>query len=345
MNEIERYYEITNGIYHICVNLFTAYCLVLWVRPFMGKKAKVWRIGAAYAAVNLFFEWIPVPVNVMFLYISLAFVAFLVMVHIDREYIAQKVFLAVAFFCLRWQSWRIAACVSNEVFWLFVETFPNKTEMIWFVEYVIQTGAETIFGGFLMYGAVKCMLWAYGRRREHMNVREFLLLTMPAAFGVFTYGMLRFYNDIYQRDAGQSPWNLYGSYDWLMILYSVLCFVMILMTTYVFRQWKNEQEEEKKREGFSRQVQDLENHIEEVERLYKDMRKLRHDMGNHLMTLERLYDRGAYEEAEKYAGELRKEVQDISFYTASGNPVTDVILSGRKRQMEEKGIYSGCRRA
>lgn len=342
MNEIERYYEITNGIYHICVNLFTAYCLVLWVRPFMGKKAKVWRVGAAYAAVNLFFEWIPVPVNVMFIYISLAFVAFLVMLPIDREYIAQKVFLAVAFFCLRWQSWRIAACVSNEVFWLFVETFPNKTEMIWFVEYVIQTGAETIFGGFLMYGAVKCMLWAYGRRREHMNVREFLLLTMPAAFGVFTYGMLRFYNDIYQRDAGQSPWNLYGSYDWLMILYSVLCFVMILMTTYVFRQWKNEQEEEKKREGFSRQIQDLENHIEEVERLYKDMRKLRHDMGNHLMTLERLYDRGAYEEAEKYAGELRKEVQDISFYMASGNPVTDVILSGRKRQMEEKGIVFDC---
>lgn len=342
MNEIERYYEITNGIYRICVNLFTAYCLVLWVRPFMGKKAKVWRVGAAYVVVALFFEWIPVPVNVMFIYISLAFVAFLVMVPIDREYIAQKAFLAVAFFCLRWQSWRIVGCVSNEIFWLFVETFPNKTEMIWFVEFVIQTGAETIFGGLLMYGAVKGMLWAYGRRRGHMNVREFLLLTMPAAFGVFTYGMLRFYNDIYQRDAGQSPWNLYGSYDWLMILYSVLCFVTILVTTYVFRQWKNEQEEEKKREGFSRQVQDLENHIEEVERLYGDMRKLRHDMGNHLMTLERLYDRGAYEEAKKYAGELRKEVQDIPFYTASGNPVTDVILSGRKRQMEEKGIVFDC---
>lgn len=342
MNEIEQYYEITNGIYRICVSLFTAYCLVLWVRPFMGKKAKVWRVGAVYAALNLFFEWIPVPVNIMFLYISLALVAFLVMVHIDREYIAQKVFLAVAFFCLRWQSWRIVGCVGNEVFWLFVEKFPNKTEMIWFVEFVIQTGVETIFGGLLMYGAVKGMLWAYGRRREHMNVREFLLLTMPAAFGVFTYGMLRFYNDIYQRDAGQSPWNLYGSYDWLMILYSVLCFVTILVTTYVFRQWKNEQEEEKKREGFSRQVQALENHIAEVEQLYLDMRKLRHDMGNHLMTLERLYDRGAYEEAEKYAGELRKEVQDVSFYTASGNPVTDVILSGKKRQMEEKGIAFDC---
>ncbi|MDE7276648.1 MAG: hypothetical protein K2N98_07325, partial [Lachnospiraceae bacterium] len=342
MNEIERYYEIATVIYQICRTLFTVYCLVFWAKPFLKEKKKTWRVGAAYAAASFFFEWCPFPVNVMFVYICLAFAAFLVMVHIDKEYIAQKAFLAVAFFCVRWQAWRIVACISNEIFWFFVGTFPDKSAMFWFVEYVIQTGAETIFGGFLMYGAVKCMLWAYGRRREHMNVKEFLLLATPVVFGVFAYGMLRYYHDIYQRDTGQSPWNLYGSYDWLMLLYSVLCFVTILVTTYVFRKWKNEQEEDKKREVFSRQVQDLENHIEEVERLYRDMRKLRHDMGNHLMTLERLYDRGAYEEAEKYAGELRKEVQDVSLYTASGNPVTDVILSGKRRQMEEKGIDFDC---
>lgn len=342
MNDIEQYYEIATIIYQICITLFTAYCLVLWVKPFLTEKAKTWRVGAAYAAASIFFDLLPFPVNVMFVYCSLVFVAFLVMVHIEREYIAQKVFLAITFFCVRWQSWRIVACISNEVFWFIVEAFPDQSEMFWFVEYVIQTVGDGILGCLLMYGAVKCMLWAYGRRREYMNVREFLLLAMPAIFGVVAYGMLRFYNDIYQRDAGQSPWNLYGSYDWIMILYSVLCFVTILVTVYVFRQWKNEQEADKKREVFSRQIQDLESHIMEVERLYRDMRKLRHDMGNHLMTLERLYDRGAYEEAEKYAGELRKEVQDISLYAASGNPVTDVIISGKKRQMEEKGIAFDC---
>lgn len=38
---------------------------------------------------------------------------------------------------------------------------------------------------------------------------------------------------------------------------------------------KNEQEEDKQREIFSRQMQDLESHIAEVERLYRDMRSLR----------------------------------------------------------------------
>ena len=342
MSEMERYYEIVQIIYIIGRTMIPAYFLVCWVSPFLAEKTKTWRVGVAYAGVGFFLELIPIPVNMMFFYSSLVSVAFLVMIQIDREYIAQKVFLVITFFCMRWQMWRMIACVSNEIFWFLAETFPNENEMFWFVEYAIQTGVEDVLGCLLMYGAVKCMLWAYGRRREHMNVGEFLLLAIPSIFGVVAYGMLRFYNDIYQRDTGQSPWNLYGSYDWIMMLYSVLCFVTLLATVYVFRQWKNEQEADKKREVFSRQIQDLESHITEVERLYRDMRKLRHDMGNHLMTLERLYDRGAYEEAEKYAGELRKEVQDIPLYTASGNPVTDVILSGKKRQMEEKGIAFDC---
>ncbi|MBD5459095.1 MAG: GHKL domain-containing protein [Lachnospiraceae bacterium] len=342
MSEMERYYEIVQIIYIIGRTMIPAYFLVCWVSPFLAEKTKTWRVGAAYAGVSFFLELIPIPVNMMFFYSSLVFAAFLVMIQIDREYIAQKVFLVITFFCMRWQMWRMIACVSNEIFWFLAETFPNENEMFWFVEYAIQTGVEEVLGCLLMYGAVKCMLWAYGRRREHMNVGEFLLLAIPSIFGVVAYGMLRFYNDIYQRDTGQSPWNLYGSYDWITMLYSVLCFVTLLATVYVFRQWKNEQEADKKREVFSRQIQDLESHITEVERLYRDMRKLRHDMGNHLMTLERLYDRGAYEEAEKYAGELRKEVQDISLYAASGNPVTDVIISGKKRQMEEKGIAFDC---
>lgn len=342
MNEIERYYEIVNIIYIINRTMIPAYFLICWVSPFLAEKSKTWRVGAAYAGIGFFLELIPIPVNMMFFYVSLVSAAFLVMIQIDREYIAQKVFLVIIFFCMRWQMWHMIACVSNEIFWFLVEAFPNENEMFWFVEYAIQTGGESILGYLLMYGAVKCMVWAYGSRREHMNGREFLLLVMPAVFGAFAYEMLRYYNDIYQRDAGQSPWNLYGSYDFIMIFYSLLSFVSILVTVYVFRQWKNEQEADKKREIFSRQVQDLENHIMEVERLYQDMRKLRHEMGNHLMTLEQLYGRGAYEEAEKYAEALTAEVQDTSLYVASGNPVTDVILSDKKKQMEEKGIAFYC---
>jgi len=317
---------------------------VCWASPFLAEKAKAkaWRVGVAYAAAGFFLDFIPVPVNMMVFYIVLVFVAFLVMIRIDREYVAQKAFLAISFFCVRWQSWRIVACVGNEVYWLSVRAFYDKGDMFWFREYAIQTVGEGILGCLLMYGAVKCLLWAYGRRREPMNNREFFLLVIPSMSGVFIYGVFRYFDYVYARDTGKNLWNLCGSYDLIMLLYSVLCFATILVTAYVFRQWKNEQEEDKKREVFSRQMQDLESHIAEVERLYLDMRNLRHDVGNHLMILAKLYDRGAYEEAGKYAEALKGEVQKVTLNVASGNPVTDVILSGKSRQMEEKGISFDC---
>lgn len=342
MDRIDLYYEIVATGYSLFTTLFMAYCFVLWIKPFMPDKSKAWISGGIYAGIMLFFEWVPFYVNVLLVYGTALFLTFFVMVRLDRKCIAQKLFLAVTFFCIRWPAWRIVSCISNEVYLLTEHLFSGENGMFWFRIYAAKSVAEAVTGCLLMYGAVKCLHWSYGRRCEEMNVKEFLMLVMPSVSGIFAYGVYRYYNYIYERDSGKSPFNLYGSYDLIILLYSVVCFVTIFVMTYVFRQWKTEQEEDKQRKIFSMQVQDMENHIAEAERLYRDMRSLRHDIGNHLMTLDRLYSQGEYEEAGKYAGSLKKQLQEVSFDVASGNPVTDVILSGKKKEMEEKGISFDC---
>lgn len=339
---MELYYKISMPFYDICTILFAAYCFVIWVKPFIAGNAKIWCVGAAYAVVMLVGDLIPFYVDAVFVYGSAVLAAFLVMKWIDRACIAQKLFLAVTFFCVRWQAWRVVAAVSNERALLTWHLFQGKSEMFWFWIYAVELVVDGAFGCMLMYGGFKCLQWTYGCRREQMSVKEFLLLGMPSVSSVFTYGMFRYYNYVYQRDTGQSPFDLYGGYDLIVLLNSVIGFITIFVMTYVYRQWKNEQEEDRQREVFSRQMQDMESHIVEVERLYRDMRRLRHDMGNHLMTLQQLYGRGEYEEAGKYAEALKLEVQDASSDVASGNPVTDVILSGRKKEMQEKGICFDC---
>lgn len=342
MDRLELYYEVATIIYDICTTLFGAYCFVFWVKPFMADGKKAGYVGIVYAVGMLTGSLVPFYVNVMLVYGLVVFVAFLVMGRIDRGYAAQKLFLAITFFCVRWQSWRVVACISNETYLLTRYLISSADGMVWFRVYVVRLAVDGILGCILMYGAVRCLLWSYGSRREHMNTKEFLLLVMPSVSGVFAYGIFRYYNYVYERDSGKSPFDLYGSYDLIILVYSVVCFVTIFVMTYVFRQWKNDQEEDKRREVFSSQMYDLERHIGEVERLYRDMRMLRHDMGNHLMTLEELYGQGEYEEAEKYAGELKRKIQETSPDLKSGNPVTDVILSGRKKEMEEKGISFDC---
>lgn len=175
-----------------------------------------------------------------------------------------------------------------------------------------------------------------------MDSREFLLLSIPSLLGAVSYGVIRYYDYIYGRDAGKSIYNLYGSHDLIMSLFTLLSFAVILVTTYVFRQWKTKQEEDRQREIFSAQITDLQNHIREMEQLYRDMRGLRHDMGNHLMTLRQLYDQGEYDAAQQYTNKLNDEMAKTSFDVNSGNPVMDVILSARKKEMKERGIAFIC---
>ncbi len=48
----------------------------------------------------------------------------------------------------------------------------------------------------------------------------------------------------------------------------------------MFQNWKVAQEEQFEQELVLNQVSDMEKHIGEVEKLYQDIRSLRHDMGN-----------------------------------------------------------------
>lgn len=342
---MELYYQILTVIDIICDAMIDGYCCVVFTRPFLAHKKKAWLTGGAYALTMLAFDFMPWYINVMLAYILGAAVICLTMYLNDRTYIAQKLFLSITFFCLRWQAARIVIYIYNEINGIVIHSlFTTTDKWFWFRWDVIVTFlGYDLFIFLFLYNAVRCFLWSYGRGREPMNSKEFLLLSIPSLSGAVSYGVVRYYSYIYERDtAGKSVYDLFVSHDLILSLFTLLSFAVILVTTYVFRQWKSKQEEERQQEIFSMQMTDLQNHINEVERLYKDLRSLRHDMGNHLMTLEQLYNKGEYAAAEQYAGTLKKNMQNISGNVSSGNPVTDVILSSRKKEMEEKKINFSC---
>ena len=348
MDRIELYYKVSAHTYSVMLTLVMSFCYMVWIKPFLVRRRTAWLCGAVYAVVIEILINIPVNMTNTVFYGLAVMSVFIVMCLFDRGNVGQKFFLAVTFFCLQWQSLLMMSSVGNELYLLFVKIGEclqgpvNDENIYWFGSYVVQSILDLTLAFLLMFGSGRLMLRAYGRKRENMMGRELLILLMPSVSGVFAYEVLRYYKKIYERDSGKDVLNIYGYHDWLMLFYSVICFMTIFVMTYVYRQWKNEQEEDKQREVFSRQIYDLESHITEVERLYRDMRGLRHDMGNHLMMLEQLYDAGAYEEAGQYAGELKRAVQDAFSDVASGNPVTDIILSGKKKEMEEKGISFKC---
>lgn len=87
------------------------------------------------------------------------------------------------------------------------------------------------------------------------------------------------------------------------------------------------------------QVNDMKKHIGEVEKLYQDIRSLRHDMGNHIQTLEHLAALHNMEDATEYLEHLKKEWNEVSPEIKTGSSVIDVILMEKLREAREKRIH------
>ena len=156
--------------------------------------------------------------------------------------------------------------------------------------------------------------------------------------GVTGYGILQYYLNIYEKDTGKNLIDTYGFYGALSFLHYLSSIIAILVMIVIFQNWKVAQEEQFEQELVLNQVSDMEKHIGEMEKLYQDIRSLRHDMGNHIQTLEHLVAFHNMDDATEYLEYLKKEWNEISPEIKTGSPVIDVILMEKMREAQEKRI-------
>ena len=339
---MERYYDIVYHFDTVLGILLQALCLAVWVRPFAPRGRKVWPVAAVYASLTVFFYFIPYYMSMMGTTVLSLLVVLLMCCAADREYIGQKIWLAMVFACFRWQTASVFSSLNTLVYGLMCRLLYDRETIVWFRYFVINYFLLAVLESAFLYGAVKLMHRCYGRKREQVNGGEFILLVIPALVGLAAYGLLHYYNALYQKNTGGDITDLGAAHEWIKIGYLLFLMAVIMAMGYLFRQWKNEKDEELRRRILFRQMEDLEEHIAAAEQHYRDMQSLRHDMAGHLMTLEELYAAGRHEAARQYAQTLRDKTRDTLPLLQSGNPVTDVILSEKKREMEQKGIAFDC---
>lgn len=133
-----------------------------------------------------------------------------------------------------------------------------------------------------------------------------------------------------------------GTYSWLCFFYYLASLIAIVAVTAIFQNIKSLQKEEYQNLLLSDQLASIERHITEVDKLYRQIRSLRHDMGSHAIILEGLYNHREYQAAQDYIVYLRGELEQGALDVRSGNPVTDVILEERKWEAEQQGIAFAC---
>ena len=339
MSLVEKYWMVTSKISVIALLMITGIYFGKFVCPYIKKKKGAVAVSIVYITIMLVLYMIPPQIDNFSAYLIGVIAAFLAMYVEDRRNIYQKIFLAITFFSIRWLTVAMAARFDDLVTKALV--FRNMSaEKVW-LQYGLYVGTrvlDIVLCIAFIAVAIGLINKAYIYKKDEMSVKEMVMLIIPSLVGVTGYGILQYYLMIYERDTGKNLIDTYGFYGALSFLHYLISIVAILVVIVMFQNWKEMQEEQRGQELVLNQISDMKKHIEEVEKLYRDIRSMRHDMGNHIQTLEHLVAHNNMDDATEYLEHLKNEWDKVSPEIKTGSPVIDVILMEKLREAKERQI-------
>ena len=340
MSLVERCWMITSKFSVIAILIITGICFGVFVYPYMKKKREAALVSIVYIGIMSVLYLIPQQIGNFSAYMLGVVAAFLVMYVQDRRNIYQKIFLAVTFFSIRWLAVAMAGRLDDFITKALV--FRNTIAGRQWLQYGLYAGTrilDIVLCIVFLAVAIGLINKAYVYKNDEMSGKELVMLIIPSLVGVTGYGILQYYLNIYEKDTGKSLTDTYGFYGTLSFVHYFISIIAILVMTTMFQNWKVAQEEQTGQELVLNQVSDMKKHIGEVEKLYQDIRSLRHDMGNHIQMLEHLVAENHMDDAAEYMEHLKKEWNKISPEIKTGSPVIDVILMEKLREAKEKQIH------
>ena len=339
MSLVEKCWMVTSKISVIALLMITGIYFGKFVCPYIKKKKGAVAVSIVYITIMLVLYMIPPQIDNFSAYLIGVIAAFLAMYVEDRRNIYQKIFLAITFFSIRWLTVAMAGRLDDLVTKALV--FRNMSaEKVW-LQYGLYVGTrvlDIVLCIAFIAVAIGLINKAYIYKKDEMSVKEMVMLIIPSLVGVTGYGILQYYLMIYERDTGKNLIDTYGFYGALSFLHYLISIVAILVVIVMFQNWKEMQEEQRGQELVLNQISDMKKHIEEVEKLYRDIRSMRHDMGNHIQTLEHLVAHNNIDDATEYLEHLKNEWDEVSPEIKTGSPVIDVILMEKLREAKERQI-------
>ena len=339
MSLVEKCWMVTSKISVIALLMITGIYFGKFVCPYIKKKKGAVAVSIVYITIMLVLYMIPPQIDNFSAYLIGVIAVFLAMYVEDRRNIYQKIFLAITFFSIRWLTVAMAGRLDDLVTKALV--FRNMSaEKVW-LQYGLYVGTrvlDIVLCIAFIAVAIGLINKAYIYKKDEMSVKEMVMLIIPSLVGVTGYGILQYYLMIYERDTGKNLIDTYGFYGALSFLHYLISIVAILVVIVMFQNWKEMQEEQRGQELVLNQISDMKKHIEEVEKLYQDIRSMRHDMGNHIQTLEHLVAHNNMDDATEYLEHLKNEWDEVSPEIKTGSPVIDVILMEKLREAKERQI-------
>ena len=339
MENIETYWEIANRTVAVINIIVEGFLVYGFVKPFISKKS--YGVGLSYSVAMLIFYFVPQELS--YPYLLGILVAWITMCLTERKKIKQKIFLAISMYLIRWMVYGVTLVLRDILFALFINTPYMFTEPVkQLIAYIV---VELIYYGVAivtMWLVIRLIHKVYVHKKEDISGKELILLFATLLTVMVGYFTFNFFSNVYVEDTGNYVWNVHPGYTFLRVTYQIVSFAAVLIAVIIYQRIKEKQREDNRNLLLAEQIEATKQHISEVEKLYGDIRALKHDMGNHITVLENLMMKNERSECEKYLSELKSAWSESVAEIKTGNPVTDVILMQKQKEAEEKGIDFKC---
>lgn len=340
MENVEIYWAIVSHSTVIINYLLEGWLIYRYVKPFVKNKPYI--VGIAYSVVMLIFFCI--PQSITYPNLQGALTAWIVMCLLEKRNIKQKAFLATTMYLFRWVVYGVTLVLRDFMFDMFLNTeymlyHPIQQVFAYAIVEMVYYGIAIA----VMYWVVKLIHKIYVNKKEDITGKELVLLFATLFSVLMGYVTFNFLSNVYIVDMQAYIWEKHPEYTVLRVIYQIVSLAAILIALAVYQKMKEKQREEKENILLAEQIENTRAHISEVEKLYGDIRALKHDMGNHVLILEQLFLKNETEELEKYMAELKHALSESVAEIKTGNPVTDVILTQKQKEADEKGIRFDCK--
>lgn len=173
---------------------------------------------------------------------------------------------------------------------------------------------------------------------------ELAYLMLPPLTGFIFCTFLR--NILYSQDGATIRYlfeDFKGS-GFLVVFMVLLLLFMVAASVLAFESMVKRQEEKSRLAIYENQMQDLMQHVKDVEGLYDSIRGMSHDMKNNLYAMEvLLQDESKEQDARQYLKRMQDDLSALELPIETGNPITDVVIGRIYRACQKEDIDFECR--
>ena len=178
----------------------------------------------------------------------------------------------------------------------------------------------------LLYFALRKINESFRDKDYRVQRTELYFLLVPGMVGLLICVLLRTIMITIENDV---PKLLYDRFPILIIIVPAILSLSLLSILYVVKTFQDMialNREKNSRIILEKQIENMQEHMEEMERIYSGIRSMKHDMKNTLAVIMQLAGR---EEAElqTYLTELNQNFDNLEFQFKTGNTVVDTLLN------------------